>query len=99
MNHSVYLMRKLGVVLLIMLAQISFGSAAFAQTPGYEKITWDDLLNEEWYAQMRKDMATYGRMAFLKDGSEEAEKLMKSLRQKLDEAPVEIGRASCRERV
>jgi len=32
--------------------------------------------------------ATYGRMAFLKDGSEEAEKLMKSLRQKLDEAPV-----------
>jgi hypothetical protein len=88
LNHSVDLMRKLGAVLLIMLAQILFGSAALAQTPGYEKITWDDLLNEEWYAQMRKDVASYGRMALLKDGSEEAEKLMKSLRQKLDEAPV-----------
>ena len=88
LNHFVDLMRKLGAVLLIMLAQISFGSVAFAQTPGYEKITWDDLLNEEWYAQMRKDVAAYDRMAFLKDGSEEAEKLMKSLRQKLDEAPV-----------
>jgi hypothetical protein len=54
LNHSVYLMRKLSVVLLIMLAQISFGSVAFAQTPGYEKITWDDLLNEEWYARASK---------------------------------------------
>ena len=88
LNQFLDLIRKFCAVLLIMLAQISFGSVAFAQTPGYEKITWDDLLNEEWYAQMRKDMATYGRMAFLKDGSEEAEKLMKSLRQKLDEAPV-----------
>ena len=46
LNHFVDLMRKLGAVLLIMLAQISFGSVAFAQTPGYEQITWDDLLNE-----------------------------------------------------
>jgi hypothetical protein len=59
-----------------------------AQTPGYQKITWDDLLNEEWYQQMKKDMSTYGRLAFLKDGSEEAEKMMASMRLKLDEAPI-----------
>ena len=63
-------------------------ASAFAQTPGYQKITWDDLLNEEWYQQMKKEMGTYGRMAFLKDGSEEAEKLMASMRSKLDEAPI-----------
>ncbi|MFM7003953.1 MAG: DUF3299 domain-containing protein [Limnohabitans sp.] len=63
-------------------------AAVFAQTPGYQKITWDDLLNEEWYQQMKKEMASYGRMAFLKDGSEEAEKLMASMRKKLDEAPI-----------
>jgi hypothetical protein len=65
-----------------------FSASVFAQTPGYQKITWDDLLNEEWYQQMKKDMASYGRMAFLKDGSEEAEKLMASMRKKLDEAPI-----------
>jgi hypothetical protein len=62
--------------------------SVLAQTPGYQKITWDDLLNLEWYQQMKKDMASYGRMAFLKDGSEEAEKLMASMRSKLDEAPI-----------
>ena len=65
-----------------------FVVSAFAQTPGYQKITWDDLLNVEWYQQMKKDMASYGRMAFLQDGSEEAEKLMASMRAKLDEAPI-----------
>ena len=68
--------------------QLLLAASVFAQTPGYQKITWDDLLNEEWYQQMKKDMATYGRMSFLKDGSEEAEKLMASLRKKLDEAPI-----------
>lgn len=65
-----------------------FLASVFAQTPGYQKITWDDLLNLEWYQQMKKDMASYGRMAFLKDGSEEADKLMASMRIKLDEAPI-----------
>ena len=65
-----------------------FSVSIHAQTPGYQKITWDDLLNEEWYQQMKKDMASYGRMSFLKDGSEEAEKLMASMRKKLDEAPI-----------
>jgi hypothetical protein len=68
--------------------QLLLVASVFAQTPGYQKITWDDLLNEEWYQQMKKDMATYGRMSFLKDGSEEAEKLMASMRKKLDEAPI-----------
>ena len=68
--------------------QLLLVASVFAQTPGYQKITWDDLLNEEWYQQMTKDMATYGRMSFLKDGSEEAEKLMASMRKKLDEAPI-----------
>ena len=68
--------------------QFLLAASVFAQTPGYQKITWDDLLNEEWYQQMKKDMASYGRMSFLKDGSEEAEKLMASMRKKLDEAPI-----------
>ena len=68
--------------------QLLLAASVFAQTPGYQKITWDDLLNEEWYQQMKKDMATYGRMSFLRDGSEEAEKLMASMRKKLDEAPI-----------
>ncbi len=68
--------------------QLLLAVSVFAQTPGYQKITWDDLLNEEWYLQMKKDMASYGRMSFLKDGSEEAEKLMASMRKKLDEAPI-----------
>ena len=68
--------------------QLLLSVSVFAQTPGYQKITWDDLLNEEWYQQMKKDMASYGRMSFLKDGSEEAEKLMASMRKKLDEAPI-----------
>lgn len=73
---------------LLGLFSLMFSASVFSQTPGYQKITWDDLLNEEWYQQMKKDMASYGRMAFLKDGSEEAEKLMASMRKKLDEAPI-----------
>ena len=76
------------IKVLLGLFSLSFSASVFAQTPGYQKITWDDLLNEEWYQQMKKDMASYGRMAFLKDGSEEAEKLMSSMRKKLDEAPI-----------
>lgn len=72
----------------LVLFQVLVVCSAMAQTPGYQKITWDDLLNEEWYQQMKKDMASYGRMAFLKDGSEEAEKMMASMRKKLDEAPI-----------
>jgi hypothetical protein len=74
--------------LCITVFQLLLAVSVFAQTPGYQKITWDDLLNEEWYQQMKKDMASYGRMSFLKDGSEEAEKLMASMRKKLDEAPI-----------
>jgi hypothetical protein len=74
--------------LCVMVFQLLLAASVFAQTPGYHKITWDDLLNEEWYQQMKKDMASYGRMSFLKDGSEEAEKLMASMRKKLDEAPI-----------
>jgi hypothetical protein len=76
------------IKLCVAFCHLLFAAAVFAQTPGYQKITWDDLLNEEWYQQMKKDMASYGRMAFLKDGSEEAEKLMASMRKKLDEAPI-----------
>jgi hypothetical protein len=83
-NFSRFNLNKLCVVAFHFLFVVS----AFAQTPGYQKITWDDLLNVEWYQQMKKDMASYGRMAFLKDGSEEAEKLMASMRTKLDEAPI-----------
>jgi hypothetical protein len=76
------------IKLCLALCHLLFAAAVFSQTPGYQKITWDDLLNEEWYQQMKKEMASYGRMAFLKDGSEEAEKLMASMRKKLDEAPI-----------
>ena len=82
------LIRYTFIKVLLGLFSLSFSVSVFSQTPGYQKITWDDLLNEEWYQQMKKDMASYGRMAFLKDGSEEAEKLMASMRKKLDEAPI-----------
>ncbi len=82
------LIRYTYIKLFLGLFSLLFSASVFAQTPGYQKITWDDLLNEEWYQQMKKDMASYGRMAFLKDGSEEAEKLMASMRKKLDEAPI-----------
>jgi hypothetical protein len=82
------LIRYTLIKVLLGLFSLSFSVSVFSQTPGYQKITWDDLLNEEWYQQMKKDMASYGRMAFLKDGSEEAEKLMASMRKKLDEAPI-----------
>ncbi|WP_194942741.1 DUF3299 domain-containing protein [Limnohabitans sp. Rim11] len=82
------LIRYTLIKVLLGLFSLLFSASVFAQTPGYQKITWDDLLNEEWYQQMKKDMASYGRMAFLKDGSEEAEKLMASMRKKLDEAPI-----------
>ena len=82
------LIRYTLIKVLLVLFSLSFSVSVFSQTPGYQKITWDDLLNEEWYQQMKKDMASYGRMAFLKDGSEEAEKLMASMRKKLDEAPI-----------
>lgn len=82
------LIRYTLIKVLLGLFSLLFSASVIAQTPGYQKITWDDLLNEEWYQQMKKDMAIYGRMAFLKDGSEEAEKLMASMRKKLDEAPI-----------
>ncbi|MEY3409945.1 MAG: hypothetical protein RIS02_1672 [Pseudomonadota bacterium] len=82
------LIRYTLIKVLLGLFSLLFSASVFSQTPGYQKITWDDLLNEEWYQQMKKDMASYGRMAFLKDGSEEAEKLMASMRTKLDEAPI-----------
>lgn len=82
------LIRYTLIKVLLGLFSLLFSVSVFSQTPGYQKITWDDLLNEEWYQQMKKDMASYGRMAFLKDGSEEAEKLMASMRKKLDEAPI-----------
>jgi hypothetical protein len=82
------LIRHAHIKLFLGLFSLLISASVFAQTPGYQKITWDDLLNEEWYQQMKKDMASYGRMAFLKDGSEEAEKLMASMRKKLDEAPI-----------
>jgi hypothetical protein len=82
------LIRYTYIKLFLGLFSLIFSASVFAQTPGYQKITWDDLLNEEWYQQMKKEMASYGRMAFLKDGSEEADKLMASMRSKLDEAPI-----------
>ena len=54
----------------------------------YKTITWDDLIDEQWAKSMQAEMMAIGRLGFLKDGTEAADRAMAKLRQKWDEAPV-----------
>ena len=59
-----------------------------AQTPGYKTIEWNDLMPDAWVQDMTKEMAKMNKMASLQDNSQEANKAMNDLRQKLDNAPI-----------
>lgn len=59
-----------------------------AQTPGYKTIEWNDLMPDDWVQDMTKEMAKMNKMASLQDNSQEANKAMNDLRQKLDNAPI-----------
>lgn len=63
-------------------------SQAQAQTPGYKTIEWNDLMPDAWVQDMTKEMAKMNKMASLQDNSQEANKAMNDLRQKLDNAPI-----------
>jgi hypothetical protein len=57
-------------------------------TEPYKTITWDDLIDEKWAKSMQAEMMAIGRLGFLKDGTEAADRAMAKLRQKWDDAPV-----------
>jgi len=48
----------------------------------YKTITWDDLIDEQWAKSMQAEMMAIGRLGFLKDGTEAADRAMAKLRQK-----------------
>jgi hypothetical protein len=66
----------------------AFLHPARAQTPGYKTIEWNDLMPDDWVQEMTKEMAKMNRLASLQDNSQEANKAMNELRQKLDNAPI-----------
>ena len=61
---------------------------AWAQTPGYKTIEWNDLMPDDWVKEMTKEMAAMSKLNGLLDGSQEATKAMDDLRKKLDNAPI-----------
>ena len=54
----------------------------------YKTIDWNDLMPDPWVKEMTKEMAALGKMSYLQDNSEEANKAMGAIRKKLDEAPI-----------
>ena len=74
--------------LLALGAALAMAGRAWAQTDGYKTIDWNDLMPDLWVKEMTKEMASMGKLAYLQDTSEEANKAMAALRKKLDEAPI-----------
>lgn len=67
-------------------------AAAVAQTKSrsaFTEIIWEDLMPEKWLGEVKTQMAEIGRLGFLVDGSEAANKAMQDLREKWDKAPIE----------
>ena len=64
------------------------GAIGAVAADAYKTITWDDLIDEQWAKSMQAEMMAIGRLGFLKDGTEAADRAMAKLRQKWDEAPV-----------
>lgn len=69
-------------------AAMALPGLTWAQTDGYKTIDWNDLMPDPWVKEMTKEMASMGKLAYLQDASEEANKAMAALRKKLDEAPI-----------
>jgi hypothetical protein len=57
--------------------------------PVYKEIMFDDLLPAKWLSEIKIQMAAIGRLGFLVDGSEEADRAMQQLRSKWDTAPID----------
>jgi hypothetical protein len=80
--------RLMGV--LVVSAPAIFGGFAkpLYAAPTVKTITWDDLIDERWAKSMQAEMMAIGRLGFLKDGTDAADRAMAKLRQKWDDAPV-----------
>lgn len=71
----------------VAVAQTATKPAAGAST-AIKEITWDDLISEKWVKEMQAEMTLMGRLGFLEDGTEAANKAMSKLRDKWNAAPI-----------
>jgi len=61
---------------------------ATGATTAVKEISWDDLISEKWVKEMQAEMTLMGRLGFLEDGTEAANKAMTKLRDKWNAAPI-----------
>jgi hypothetical protein len=71
----------------VAVAQTATKPAAGPST-AIKEITWDDLISEKWVKEMQAEMTLMGRLGFLEDGTEAANKAMSKLRDKWNAAPI-----------
>lgn len=71
----------------VAVAQTATKPAAGAST-AIKEISWDDLISEKWVKEMQAEMTLMGRLGFLEDGTEAANKAMSKLRDKWNAAPI-----------
>jgi len=71
----------------VAVAQTTTKPAAGPST-AIKEITWDDLISEKWVKEMQAEMTLMGRLGFLEDGTEAANKAMSKLRDKWNAAPI-----------
>ena len=50
--------------------------APWASASTAKEVTWDDLIEEAWVKEVQAEMAVLGRLGFLQDGTEAANKAM-----------------------
>ena len=67
---------------------LALSASAWAQTPGYAELDWNELMPQKWLKDIRTDMASMNKLAYLQDTSEEANQAMEKLRKKFDAAPL-----------
>ena len=70
---------------------LALSASAWAQTPGYAELDWNELMPQKWLKDIRTDMASMNKLAYLQDTSEEANQAMEKLRKKFDAAPLVSG--------
>jgi hypothetical protein len=72
----------------VALAQTTGTKPATGATTAVKEISWDDLISEKWVKEMQAEMTLMGRLGFLEDGTEAANKAMSKLRDKWNAAPI-----------
>ncbi len=70
---------------------LALSASAWAQTPGYAELDWNELMPQKWLKDIRTDMAAMNKLAYLQDTSDEANQAMDKLRKKFDAAPLVSG--------